>query len=181
MCDRAGVKAPTLYHHFGDLGRLQQIAVERAVSEAAIRKQDGGNAAATALERLRAGWDAYLALAREEPGVFRALAREVVAGSLPAAAQASYAALVENCRALDTEHPLRHAPETAAQLLWAAAHGAACLVLAGQHGFPVSPALDAALQEAAIAAIVGETRQPAPQRARRLRPAPPDGHAKGAA
>lgn len=155
ICDRTGVKAPTLYHHFGDLGRLHQIAVERAYGDAAMRKRAG---AGSALDRLRGGWDAYLDFARDEPGVFATLAREVVAGPLPAAAQASYQALVEDVRSLGAERPLRHDAETVAQMLWAAAHGAACLALAGSHGFAVSPALGAALREATLAAIMADGR-----------------------
>lgn len=154
VCDRAGVKAPTLYYHFGDLGRLHQIAVERAYGEAAARKRAGADGTGTALDRLRQGWDAYLAFARDEPGVFATLAREVVAGPLPAAAHASYLALVGDVRALAADHALRHDAETAAQMLWAAAHGAACLILAGQHDFSVSPALSAGLREAALSAIM---------------------------
>ncbi len=153
VCDRAGVKAPTLYHHFGDLGRLHQLAVERAYGDAAARKRASTDGAGTALDRLRQGWDAYMAFARDEPGVFATLAREVVSGPLPVAAQASYLALVEDVRALATDHALHHDAETAAQMLWAAAHGAACLTLAAQHGFALSPALSASLREAALGAI----------------------------
>ena len=97
-----------------------------------------------------------MAFAREEPGVFATLAREVVAGALPAAAQASYEALVADCRTLGAKHSLHHDADTAAQMLWAAAHGAACLTLAGQHGFPVNPALGVALREAVLAAVMAE-------------------------
>ena len=155
VCERTGIKAPTLYHHFGDLGRLHQVAVARAYADLAARKRAG--VTGTALDRLRGGWDAYLAFARDEPGVFATLAREVVAGPLPAAAQASYRALVEDVRSLADERTLRHDVETAAQMLWAAAHGTACLVLAGRHGFAISRELSAALRETALAAIASNS------------------------
>ena len=153
VCERAGVTAPTLYHHFGSLGRLQQLAVQAAYAESTAGKPA---AKGSALDRLREGWDAYLAFARDEPGAFGSLAQDVVAGPLPAAAQDSYRALVDDVRAFDLEQNLRHDPETAAQMLWAAAHGAACLTRAGQHGFAVNPALAVELREAVLAALTSK-------------------------
>ena len=148
VCERAGVTAPTLYHHFGDLSRLHALAMQQAFAEATGRKR---SIQSLPLERLRQGWDAYVAFARDEPGVFRALASALADGRIPEEASASYELLIGDIRDLATTRCLRVAPELGAQMLWAAAHGAACLLLAQGEGSTAS--LSPELREAVLAAL----------------------------
>ena len=55
---------------------------------------------------------------------------------MPANAMASFAELEANFARLGESRRLRHDPQIAAQMTWAAAHGAASLAAGGRHGLP---------------------------------------------
>ena len=56
VCEAAGIKAPTLYHHFGDKDGLERALVRRGMAEFMQRKRAPA-ATADLLEQLRFGWD----------------------------------------------------------------------------------------------------------------------------
>ncbi len=152
ICARAGVKPPTIYHYFGDLGGLHRAVTEAVFGESlrnkAIRKSED------ALAEIEAGWDAYVGFAAAEPNLFAVMNREVSSAALPANAIASFARLEANFARLSRTVPLRYDPRTAAQMTWAAAHGAACLAAGARHGLPPHERFSEALKMAVVDAIV---------------------------
>lgn len=151
ICDHVGIKAPTLYHHFGNLGSLHQAVVDAAFAHAVERKLPvHSEDARTAIEN---GWDAYVAFATEEPALFDLMNRQMTSAPLSAIALASYGALVDNFRRLEG-HGLRTTPELAAQTTWAAAHGVCCFAAAARFGTPFSQAASATLKDATLGALL---------------------------
>jgi AcrR family transcriptional regulator len=155
ICDRAGVKPPTIYHYFGDLPGLHRAVTEAVFAESLRRK--GGEPRDDALEEIEAGWDAYVDFAADEPNLFAVMNQEIASAPLPANALASFARLEENFRRLGRTRDIRHDPQTAAQMTWAAAHGAACLAAGSQHGLPDYRRFSDGLKHAVLAEIVPAT------------------------
>jgi AcrR family transcriptional regulator len=120
---RAGVKAPTLYHHFGDkrglLDAVVSDAFERYVAQKRALRPTGDPA-----KDLRRGWDAHVAFARENPVIYQ-LMWPSRPGPLPPAASDSAALLRDGFATLATQGALRPGvtPEHATRTLSAALHG----------------------------------------------------------
>ncbi len=152
ICERAGVKPPTVYHYFGDLPGLHRAVTEAVFGESLRRK--GTERCDDPREEIERGWDAYVGFAAEEPNLFAVMNREVSSAALPANAIASFARLEANFARLSRTTPLRYDPRTAAQMTWAAAHGAACLAAGARHGLPPHERFSEALKMAVVDAIV---------------------------
>lgn len=142
VCARAGVKAPTLYHHFGDLGGLHRAVVDAAFAESRARKTS--DPSDDPLEEIARGWDAYVAFAREEPRIFALINRATVAPDMPADGARSLARLEALFAALP--QGLVADPIDEARVFWATAHGTAVLVATAALG-------GMAMSDAAIEAV----------------------------
>jgi AcrR family transcriptional regulator len=84
----AGVKAPTLYHHFGDKQGLLDAVVTDAFDRYLAQKRAlraSGDAATT----IRRGWDAHVQFARKNPALYRLMWPAGQAELPPAAAQSA--------------------------------------------------------------------------------------------
>ncbi len=158
VCDAAGVRAPTLYHHFGDLAGLHRAVVDAAFAETLRRKVARHKATAgdDPLDDLRRGWDGYVRFAIDEPALFAVVGGELLAGRHPPASLRAYEMLVAELARLADHRPLRHPPAVAAHLVWASAHGAAVLTLAGDPAVGRSTAFLTAAREAMLRDLVAE-------------------------
>ena len=67
---RAGVKAPTLYHHFGDKRGLMDAVVSDAFDRYLAEKRALRPTGDPSVD-LRRGWDAHVSFARANPAVYR--------------------------------------------------------------------------------------------------------------
>ena len=67
---RAGVKAPTLYHHFGDKRGLMDAVVSDAFERYLAEKRRLRPTGDPVVD-LRRGWDAHVAFARANPVVYQ--------------------------------------------------------------------------------------------------------------
>ncbi len=129
ICDRAGITAPTLYHHFGDKQGLLDAVVTRAFDRYLARKKalsDTGNPR----RDVRAGWDEHAAFALANPVLYQLM---WPAGSteLPEAALTSAALLQASFRRLSDLGALRPGvtPEHAARTLSAALRGVTAAII----------------------------------------------------
>lgn len=115
ICERSGVQAPTLYHHFGNKQGLLDAVVVTGFSD-----HMRAGAAGDPVEALRASWDRHIQYGLDNPTCYvpRTLA--------PTAA----ALLVELFNQVARQGRLRVAPDVAARQLAAANIGATVSLLA---------------------------------------------------
>jgi AcrR family transcriptional regulator len=126
VCDRAGVTAPTLYHHFGTADGLISAAVLSGF-EAFLARKVARPVANDPASDLMAGWDDYVAFARARPRLYAAMTARVLSGGTIPAADAAREHLVTKLRGLEADGRLSVAAGAAADLVWASAHAAALL------------------------------------------------------
>jgi AcrR family transcriptional regulator len=74
VCDAASVKAPTLYHHFGDKNGLLDAVLAKGLDGFLKRKQADPETA-DALKDLVSGWESFIGFALERPQLFRLMVR----------------------------------------------------------------------------------------------------------
>lgn len=151
VCVRAGVTAPTLYHHFGSADGLLSAAVARGFDEFLARKVARATKDDPA-DDLLDGWDDYVAFARERPRLYAAMTvRHLSGGNIPAAAEARRH-LVYKLEALAARNRLTIPVGAAADLVWSTAHAAALLHVSGAD--PPDAAVIAALRQSAAGVLV---------------------------
>ena len=127
VCDRVGVKAPTLYHHFGDSGGLVDAAVMTGFNRFLDHKR-AQQAFDDPVEDLLAGWENYLLFAREHPKLYAAMAAKYATGKPIPAAQEARAMLDRKLEALAAAGRLTVPPLAAAEIAWSTTHAAAMLI-----------------------------------------------------
>lgn len=144
ICERAGVQAPTLYHHFGNKQGLLAAMVEDRFTKhlRAVPGLDGDPEAA-----LRESWHHHVRFGLENPN-FYALTSTLI----PVAERLLTGLLNEIAR----QGRLRTAPETAAKQLVAANVGATLSLLGGDRDTGWTDQL----RDTLIGAVVTGTTQP---------------------
>jgi AcrR family transcriptional regulator len=150
---RAGVKAPTLYHHFGDKQGLLDAVVTDAFERYLARKRalrPTGDPAAD----VRQGWDTHVAFARANPALYR-LMWPAGHADLPPAAAESARALREGFGRLASQGKLRPGvtPRHAARALSAALGGVTAAITRDPDD-PGNAALSATVRDAVIDALL---------------------------
>jgi AcrR family transcriptional regulator len=120
---RAGVKAPTLYHHFGDKRGLMDAVIDDAFDRYMTQKR-ALRPTGDPFVDLRRGWDAHVAFARANPAIYP-LMFPPRPGPPSAAAAESLGLLREAFDGLASRGALRPGvkPELATRALAAALHG----------------------------------------------------------
>jgi len=176
---RAGVKAPTLYHHFGDKqGLLDAVvtdAFERYLAQKRALRATGDPAA-----DLRQGWDVHVAFARANPSVYR-LMWPAGHADLPPAAAESARALREGFAALAGRGQLRAGvtPRDAARALSAALSGVTAAITRDPDD-PGNARLSATVRDAVIDALVAPSATRSPRSQAEAAPSSPATPAPGA-
>src|SRR5258705_3528718 len=69
ITERAGVRAPTLYHHFGSKQALLDAVVSHGFKEF-LRSRRAGSDSNDPLEDVRAGWDSHVSFRLEVSGAY---------------------------------------------------------------------------------------------------------------
>jgi len=128
VCEAAGVKSPTLYHHFGDKDGLARALIQRGLADFMQRKHKPP-ASADPLEQLRAGWDVALEFALKRPALYALLSQHVRAQ--PALVADAYALMYSRVQRLVDMGRFRGPVDLAARAVWAASQGALSLVQQG--------------------------------------------------
>jgi AcrR family transcriptional regulator len=78
ITERAGVRAPTLYHHFGNKQALLDAVVSHGFKE--FLRQRRGADTRDALDDIRAGWDNHVAFGLEFPSAYAHIYGQVKPG-----------------------------------------------------------------------------------------------------
>jgi AcrR family transcriptional regulator len=149
VCERAGVTAPTLYHHYGDKDGLLRAVSASEMQSFFTRKQRMKTSADSRRDVMR-GWDDWIEFAIEQPDLVRAM-RASGASAVPMR-QAAEAIVQSRLLRLAQSVQLTVDIPTGARLLVAAADAVVQLLLDG-----TSPAdtrrLSALLRDAVLGSI----------------------------
>jgi AcrR family transcriptional regulator len=150
---QAGVKAPTLYHHFGDKQGLLDAVVTDTFERYLAQKhslQPTGDPATD----IRQGWDLHVAFARANPSLYRLMWPPGLADLPPAAAE-SAKALRDGFAMLGRRGQLRRGVTArhAARALSAALSGVTAAITR-DPGDPGNARLSATVRDAVIDALV---------------------------
>jgi AcrR family transcriptional regulator len=76
ICERAGVQAPTLYHHFGSKQGLLDAVVNYGFTQYVQAPEAGGDP----VDRVRAGWDRHVEYGLENPAFYVLLYGQIEPG-----------------------------------------------------------------------------------------------------
>jgi AcrR family transcriptional regulator len=157
ICERAGVQAPTLYHHFGSKQGLLDAVLSHGLKAFLAARQTGGDGAADPIEAIREGWDLHVGFGLENP-MFSTLVYGRAIPGRPCAVVADVEAMVlETLRPAAAQGRLRVAPEQAAAQIVAASSGV-LMTLITQPPEAVDLGLSGQVRDAILAAITTAPR-----------------------
>jgi AcrR family transcriptional regulator len=117
ITERAGVRAPTLYHHFESKQALLDAVVSHGFKEF-LRSRRASGDDSDPLENVRAGWDSHVAFGLEFPGAYAHIYGSVKPGVPCGVTEDVRAHLLEALQPAAMQGRLRVSPaEGAAQIL----------------------------------------------------------------
>lgn len=128
VCEAAGIKSPTLYHHFGDKDGLERALIRHGLADFMQRKQRAP-ASADPLEQLRAGWDVAIEFALKRPALYALLSHHIL--TRPEVLADAYALMYARVQRLVDMGRFRGPVDSAAQVVWAASQGVLSLLHRG--------------------------------------------------
>lgn len=123
ICKAAGVGAPVIYYHYGDLNGLHQAAIEESFRSIASCYRRSTKAKGP-LQGIRDAWALFMHFAHEEPRMCRIMIEQILAGDPPKAIARTLRSISKDIASLDAAGRLNFSPETVSQMLWVAAFGA---------------------------------------------------------
>lgn len=151
ICDRVGVRLPTLYHFFGSKEGLLDAVIDYGFDlYLAVKGQQ--ESTGDPIQDIRDGWDAHVEFGIANPGFYALMYGQVTPGRRPAAQSRPTAALLDLTRSAAAQGRLAVTPERAAEHVLAANVGVTLrqIVLAEP-----APELSTDMRDAVIAAITG--------------------------
>ena len=122
ITERAGVRAPTLYHHFGSKQALLDAVVSHGFKEF-LRSRRASGDDGDPLEDVRAGWDSHVAFGLEFPGAYAHIYGNVKPGVPCGVTEDVRAHLLEALQPAAMQGRLRVSPAEAATRILAACSG----------------------------------------------------------
>jgi AcrR family transcriptional regulator len=175
ICERAGVQAPTLYHHFGSRQNLLDEVVSHGFREHLSRRQREhgtlGTASSDPVDDVREGWDAHVQFGLDHPSFYAMIYGDVQPG-VPCGVASEVEAMIRTAlEPAARAGRLTVAPEQAAAEIMAASSGVT-LSLIQQPPADRDPTLSPRVREAVLgAATVDAADRPADELARDVPPA----------
>jgi AcrR family transcriptional regulator len=160
ICERAGVTAPTLYHHFGSKQRLVDEVINYGITQYLATEESGDP-----VDDLRRGWDAHVRYGLENPSFYVLLHGRIKVG-VPCGVTGPAQEMLARLLAAAARRGLLKVPvaDACAQIL--AANVGVTLSLIGQPEGARDPRLSHDVREVVLAAVLtGEPSERAPDRA----------------
>lgn len=139
VCEAAGIKSPTLYHHFGDKDGLERALIQHGLTDFMRRKQQPP-ASADPLDQLRAGWDVAVEFALKRPALHALLSHHVLVR--PEILADAYELMHARIQRLVDMGRFRGPVDAAALAVWAASQGVLSLLHRGASRKDVSAVSD---------------------------------------
>src|SRR3984893_18082854 len=151
VCERAGVEAPTLYHHFGSKQGLIDAVIRHGFNQY-VAPDPTHDRALDPIEAIRDGWDRHVRFGLENPRFYALLYGNVERGRPCAITSPALARLTDLLTATAKAGRLRVAPvDAAAQLL--AANVGVTLSLIAQPEDAQDVSLSDRVREAALVGV----------------------------
>ncbi|WP_290059092.1 TetR/AcrR family transcriptional regulator [Amycolatopsis solani] len=151
ICERAGVQAPTLYHHFGSKQGLLDAVVNYGFTQYVQAPDAGGDP----VDRIRAGWDRHVEYGLAHPAFYVLLYGQIEPGVPCNLTSSAEAMLLDLFTPLAREGRLRvEATEAARQ--FAAANSGVTLSLIAQPEDSRDLAMSAQVRESVLAGLLAE-------------------------
>jgi AcrR family transcriptional regulator len=151
ICERAGVQAPTLYHHFGSKQGLLDAVVNYGFTQYVQAPSAGGDP----VDRIRAGWDRHVEYGLENPAFYVLLYGQIEPGVPCNLTSSAEAMLLELFTPLARDGRLRvEAAEAARQ--FAAANSGVTLSLIAQPEESRDLVMSTQVREAVLAGLLAE-------------------------
>lgn len=151
ICERVGVRLPTLYHYFGSKEGLLEAVVDHGF-DTYLAVKASAESSGDPIEDIRNGWDAHVAFGVDNPGFYALMYGKVVPGYRPSAQDRATSILRGLTRAADEQGRLVVPPDQAADHVLAANVGVTLRLIAADGG---STRLSDAVREATLTAITG--------------------------
>lgn len=151
ICERAGVQAPTLYHHFGS----KQGLLDAVVNYGFTQYVQAPSAEGDPVDRIRAGWDRHVEYGLAHPAFYVLLYGQIEPGVPCNLTSSAEALLLELFTPLARDGRLRvEAAEAARQ--FAAANSGVTLSLIAQPEESRDLAMSAQVRESVLAGLLAE-------------------------
>src|SRR3984893_122667 len=151
VCERAGVEAPTLYHHFGSKQGLIDAVMQHGFNQY-VEPEPAQDSALDPIDAIRHGWDRHVRFGLENPRFYALLYGNVERGRPCAITSPALARLTDLLTVAAKAGRLRVAPaEAAAQLL--AANVGVTLSLLAQPEDAQDVSLSDRVREAALVGV----------------------------
>lgn len=128
VCDAAGVKSPTLYHHFGDKEGLSVALVRRGVAQFMARKRAVPQTD-DPMQQLRSGWDEAVEFALKRPALYALYVEQLK--SSPELAAEAYGVMRARVQRLVDRKVFHLTVDEAARAVWAGCNGVLSLTFCG--------------------------------------------------
>jgi AcrR family transcriptional regulator len=160
ICERAGVQAPTLYHHFGSKQGLVDAVIRHGFEQYLEPERPAGKPIEP-IEAVREGWDRHVRFGLDHPGFYALLYGSVERGRPCAITSPALSRLTRLLDGAARAGRLRVPPaEAAAQVL--AANVGVTLSLIAQPIDHTDSSLSVQVREAVLGAICVPPDRPAP-------------------
>ena len=151
ITERAAVRAPTLYHHFGSKQALLDAVVSHGFKEFLRSRRASNNSGP--LEDIRAGWDSHVAFGLEFPGAYAHIYGNVKPGVPCRVTEDVRAHLLDALQPAAVQRRLRVSPAEAATRILAACSGVT-LTLIQQPTTERDLGLSERMRETVLASII---------------------------
>lgn len=156
ICDRVGVKLPTLYHFFGSKEGLLEAVIEYGFDQY-LQLKHSTESTGDPIEDIRHGWDAHVQFGLDNAGFYALMYGQVTPHRRPAAAAGPRTALLQLCQRAQAQERLSVPAEQAADHVLAANVGVTLFLITAE-----TPDLELAarVRDATLSAITGLTAVP---------------------
>ncbi|MFC4530418.1 TetR/AcrR family transcriptional regulator [Sphaerisporangium dianthi] len=133
ICERAGVQAPTLYHHFGSKQGLIDAVVNYGFTQY-VQAPGGADGPADPVSAIREGWDRHVQYGLEHPSFYVLLYGQIEPGTPCTLTSSAEAMLLDLLTAVARQGRLRTGPADAARQIAAANAGVTLSLIAQPEG-----------------------------------------------
>jgi len=131
ICERAGVQAPTLYHHFGSKQGLQDAVITHGFKQFLAERAASADGATTdPIGDIRDAWDLHVRYGLENPSFYTLTYGRAVPGQPCGVVAEVEAMILEALQPVARARRLRVAPERAAREILAASTGVVLTLIA---------------------------------------------------